>query len=140
MAWRTATFFSIGSVWLMNRLTLATGGQNSYYLTASDVSGDGRPDLIVANWASSNISVFLNVANGNFIGQLYTMFDASTIEADTNVVGTSNAYRGVALDPKFSTINGGTLTVTAAKGVWLDARQVRVAALHSDRSAASVSL
>jgi hypothetical protein len=37
-----------------------TVGSNPYSVTATDVNGDGRPDLAVANVGTSNVSVLLN--------------------------------------------------------------------------------
>ncbi|CAF4430234.1 unnamed protein product, partial [Rotaria magnacalcarata] len=36
---------------------------------AADVNGDGKPDIIVANFVSNNAGVLLNVGNGAFSAQ-----------------------------------------------------------------------
>jgi hypothetical protein len=40
--------------------TFATGS-SPWSVTAADVNGDGNPDLIVANWSDSTVSVLLNI-------------------------------------------------------------------------------
>jgi hypothetical protein len=39
-------------------------------VAVGDFNGDGRPDLAVANEASNNVSVLINVGNGGFASQL----------------------------------------------------------------------
>ena len=47
-------------------------GSFPYSVAVGDVNGDGRPDLLVANGNSNNVSVLLGNGNGNFTGQVYT--------------------------------------------------------------------
>ena len=42
-------------------------------VAVGDVNGDGRPDIVAANFLSGTVSVLLNSANGNFTGQVYTL-------------------------------------------------------------------
>ncbi|CAF4186725.1 unnamed protein product, partial [Rotaria magnacalcarata] len=37
---------------------------------AVDVNGDGKPDIIVANYNSNNVGVLLNIGNGTFAAQM----------------------------------------------------------------------
>ncbi|CAF5012752.1 unnamed protein product, partial [Rotaria magnacalcarata] len=39
-------------------------------LKAVDVNGDGKPDIIVANYGSNNVGVLLNIGNGTFAAQM----------------------------------------------------------------------
>jgi hypothetical protein len=56
--------------------TFATGS-HPYFVAVSDVNGDGRPDLVVANSnsisSSATVSVLLGNSNGNFTGQVYAI-------------------------------------------------------------------
>ena len=49
------------------------------------MNGDGRPDLVVANYGSNNVSVLLGSGNGNFTGQVYTI-DPSALNVSPQVV------------------------------------------------------
>ncbi|CAF4045528.1 unnamed protein product, partial [Rotaria magnacalcarata] len=44
-------------------------GSGPCYVATADVNGDGKCDIIVANAASNNASVLLNVGNGTFLTQ-----------------------------------------------------------------------
>jgi len=75
-----------------NQTTFATGGEPRSVVVA-DLIGDGKPDLVVSNYASGTASVLLNT-DGNFTGQVYTIFD---LPANHFVVtaGTLPSYSGV---------------------------------------------
>ncbi|CAF2127234.1 unnamed protein product, partial [Rotaria magnacalcarata] len=44
-------------------------GSTPTALQAVDLNGDGKPDIIVANYGSSNVGVLLNIGNGMFAAQ-----------------------------------------------------------------------
>ncbi|CAF4258355.1 unnamed protein product [Rotaria magnacalcarata] len=48
-----------------------SNGSGSYpsYVAAADVNGDGKSDIIVANYGSGNVGVLLNIGNGTFTAQ-----------------------------------------------------------------------
>jgi hypothetical protein len=46
--------------------TYAAGGNNTYDVDGGDINGDGRTDLVTANWSAGTISVLLGNANGTF--------------------------------------------------------------------------
>lgn len=41
--------------------TYTTGGQTPYSIVATDVNGDGRPDLLISNFSTSDVAVLLNM-------------------------------------------------------------------------------
>jgi hypothetical protein len=43
-----------------------SGGQYAYAIAVADVNGDGKPDLLVANWSSSSVGVLLGNGDGTF--------------------------------------------------------------------------
>ncbi|CAF4029158.1 unnamed protein product, partial [Rotaria magnacalcarata] len=49
--------------------TTYSTGSNPRSLTAVDVNGDGKPDIIVVNYGSNNVGVLLNTGNGTFSAQ-----------------------------------------------------------------------
>ncbi|CAF1363042.1 unnamed protein product [Rotaria magnacalcarata] len=52
----------------INQTTYSTDS-NPDTLKAADVNDDGKPDIIVANYGSNNVGVFLNTGNGTFSAQ-----------------------------------------------------------------------
>ncbi|CAF5052277.1 unnamed protein product [Rotaria magnacalcarata] len=49
--------------------TTYSTGSNPSAVSAADVNGDGKPDIIVANRVSNNVSVLLHIGNGTFAAQ-----------------------------------------------------------------------
>jgi hypothetical protein len=45
---------------------LPTGGESSVALAVADLNGDGKPDVVVANQSSGDLTVFLGQGNGEF--------------------------------------------------------------------------
>ena len=64
-----------------------TTGTAPLAVVVADVNGDGKPDLVVANSGSNNVSVFLGNGNGTFqAAQNFTtgMDPRSVVVADVN--------------------------------------------------------
>lgn len=47
-------------------VTGSTTTSDPFYVTLGDVNGDGKPDIVVANWNDASISVLTNNGNGTF--------------------------------------------------------------------------
>ena len=56
------------SVTFQSQVTFAAG-TGPFYVTSADVNGDGKHDLVVANYGSGNVSVLLGNGNGTFHAQ-----------------------------------------------------------------------
>ena len=62
----------IGTVTFANAATYSTNsaagasGQNPVSIAAADFNGDGKPDLVTANYTSNSVSIFLNQGSGRF--------------------------------------------------------------------------
>ena len=52
----------------MAQTTYSTGS-SPYRVTVVDVNSDNKPDIIVTNFGSNNVGVFLNTGNGTFTAQ-----------------------------------------------------------------------
>ena len=53
------------------QVTYSTGSNSRpYSVAAADVNGDSKPDIIVANYGTSNVGVLLNTGNGTFADQV----------------------------------------------------------------------
>ncbi|CAF5142414.1 unnamed protein product, partial [Rotaria magnacalcarata] len=71
---------------LTGQTTYSTGSKPNS-LKAVDVNGDGKPDIIVANYGSNNVGVLLNIGNGTFAPQMTYSTGANPYEltaADVN--------------------------------------------------------
>jgi hypothetical protein len=54
----------------LNQTIYSSGGGSSPRTVAvADVNGDNKPDLVVAEYSSNNVGVFLNAGNGTFLNQ-----------------------------------------------------------------------
>jgi trimeric autotransporter adhesin len=62
----TATSGSIASGSFAAKVDFATGS-NPISVAVSDLNGDGKPDIAVANWASGSMSVLRNASTGSVI-------------------------------------------------------------------------
>ncbi|CAF1223666.1 unnamed protein product, partial [Rotaria magnacalcarata] len=61
---------NIGNGTFAVQTTYSTGsGSAPYCVVAVDVNGDGKPDIIVANYYSNNVGVLLNIGHGTFAAQ-----------------------------------------------------------------------
>ncbi|CAF1567761.1 unnamed protein product, partial [Rotaria magnacalcarata] len=68
------------------QMTYSTGSHPEF-VDAVDVNGDGKPDIIVANYGSNNVGVLRNIGNGTFAAQTtYSTwtgpFELTYVEAD----------------------------------------------------------
>ncbi len=69
---RTIFCFRIAqtSIHFTAQTTYSTGnGSQPESVAVADVNGDNKTDIIVANWDSGNVGVFLNTGNGTFTNQ-----------------------------------------------------------------------
>ena len=60
--WSTSGWATASSVPPSTAASASSPARNPVGITAADVNGDGRPDLVVANQGSDDVSVLLNVA------------------------------------------------------------------------------
>ncbi len=81
-----------------------SGGMGAWSVAVSDVNGDGRPDLIVANWGSDNVGVLMGGGRGTFAKAITTGVNGavtSVAVADVNGDGKPDLlvtiYGGVAV-------------------------------------------
>ena len=63
-------FIGYGNGSFSSQTTYSTGsGSNPYSVTVGDLNNDGRPDIAVANYGTSNVGVFIGYGNGSFTSQ-----------------------------------------------------------------------
>ncbi len=55
-----------GDISFAPRVDYATGN-TPYWVATGDVNGDGKPDIVVANWLSNSISVYKNTSPGGVV-------------------------------------------------------------------------
>ncbi len=48
-------------------ISFSSGGIQDWVMAVGDIDGDGKPDLVVTNWANNSISIFLNTSNTGYI-------------------------------------------------------------------------
>src|SRR5580700_5065840 len=60
------TEFSGNSLSFLPAVTYNSGGTLANFVAVADVNGDGKPDLLVANFQSSTVSVLLGNGDGTF--------------------------------------------------------------------------
>ena len=60
------TTLAVGSISLATRQDFSTNS-NPGWISVSDLDGDGKPEIIVSNWGSSNLSVFKNTSTSGSI-------------------------------------------------------------------------
>ncbi len=61
-----------------------TGGLEAWSVAVADLNGDGKPDLVVANWGSHAVAVLLGNGDGTF--QPAATYDASVGNSDSVAV------------------------------------------------------
>ena len=61
-----------------------SGGQYAYAVAVADVNGDGKPDLLVANWSSNSVGVLLGNGDGIFPGGGDLRFGWSANQVDSS--------------------------------------------------------
>ncbi len=57
------------STFLNQTIYSSGGGSSPRTVAVVDVNGDNKPDLVVAEYSSNNVGVFLNAGNGTFLNQ-----------------------------------------------------------------------
>ena len=73
----------LGTVSFAAKVDFATG-LSPYSVNMGDIDGDGKPDLAVANFASTSLSVFLNTSNSGSLS-FATKVDLSTASAPFSI-------------------------------------------------------
>lgn len=89
---------STGGVFsLENRIDYAAG-TNPSYITTGDIDGDGKPDIILTNYASGNISLFKNLSNIGSVsfapGEILSLAVSNVSVADLSGDGKLDLFSG----------------------------------------------
>ena len=101
--------FSSGTV--AAKVDLATGN-NATGVAIGDLDGDGKPDLVVANRTSANISLYRNIITAP------GAFSTGSFDPQVNLAGGNQAWRVAIADldmdgkPDLAVVNAGTTTVS----------------------------
>jgi len=86
-----------GTISFGTRVDFSTGS-NAYHVNLGDIDGDGKPDMVVANYGASTVSVFRNTSSGSI-----------SFDTKVDLTGISNA-----VDAMIGDIDGdGRVDITA---------------------------
>ena len=99
-------------------------GTNPVGITVADVNGDGKPDLVVANKGSNDVSILLNQSQGNSItfAPAATTYSCIPAWATASSAPRSMAARGSSPAPTRSASPWPTSTATASLIWWSPTR------------------
>jgi hypothetical protein len=92
--------------------TYSTGaGSSPFGITTADMNKDGKADVIVADFGTNNVSVFLGQANG-------TLLPAATVAVGTSptIVAAGDLNKDGKIDVVTSNLNSGNITVLLGNG------------------------
>lgn len=128
---------SVGSISFANKIDISTG-QSPVFCTASDIDGDGKPDIAVVNFGANSISLFKNQSTINVFSfdspvQLPTAMsprylsigdingdgqpDISFVNSNSNTLSVvENTMRNVPLITGFTPASGSTDSVITITG------------------------
>lgn len=86
-----------------------------FYVVAGDMDGDGRPDIMSANSASTTVSILKNIIGANIAPAISSFSPASGISGDTiKIMGTN--FTG-ATSVKFGGVASSAFTIDSATGI-----------------------
>jgi len=120
------------------KYSAGTGGPDPISIAAADVNGDGKPDLIVADFGTKSVSVFLNSGTGTFgTPVIYTVGNSPTAVAvgDLNGDGIADIAVTNSADNTITVlINSGSGTFTKAGTYATDSNPSSIAIVDVDGS------
>jgi hypothetical protein len=100
-------FLNSGTGTFTAQATYSTGtGSGSNFVAAVDVNGDGKPDIIVANFETNNVGVLLNSGTGTFNAQTTYATGTGSTSVGLAVVDVNSDSK-----PDIIVANGGTNNV-----------------------------
>ena len=79
-----------GTGGIRNQTTLATGGNGYNDIKLGDITGDGRPDLVITSAQSSSVFVYPHLGNGFGVGLAYPAPESSWTPS-ANAIGDFNS-------------------------------------------------